>query len=84
MSGPTRTRCALLGNATAAEAAWGQLADTDALVVLDGAVEELVASADVVRADGKEARLLTGRSIGNTDDALAAARDLLDRSARLR
>ena len=61
-----------------------QLADTDALVVLDGAVEELVASADVVRADGKEARLLTGRSIGNTDDALAAARDLLDRSARLR
>ncbi|KOV82997.1 hypothetical protein ADL03_23015 [Nocardia sp. NRRL S-836] len=50
------------------------------LVVLDGAPEEhageLLARADVLRADHQEAELLTGRKITTTDDALAAARAL--------
>jgi ribokinase len=48
------------------------------LVVLDGAqeeaAEELLACANVLRADHREAELLTGRKITTTDDALAAAR----------
>ncbi|MFD4637467.1 PfkB family carbohydrate kinase [Lentzea sp. NPDC058436] len=49
-------------------------------VVLDGAPErlrdELLACADVVRADHHEAELLTGRRITTADDALEAAREL--------
>ncbi|MEU7481995.1 PfkB family carbohydrate kinase [Lentzea sp. NPDC042327] len=50
------------------------------VVVLDGAPEEfrdeLLACADVLRADHREAELLTGRKITSTDDALAAARSV--------
>lgn len=50
-------------------------------VVLDGAPErlrdELLACADVVRADHQEAELLTGREIRTADDAVAAARRLM-------
>ncbi len=61
----------------------------DTLVVLDGAAEgdlaaELLACADVVRADDKEAQLLTGLRLENPDDVVRAARDLLDRHSRLR
>ncbi|PRX46544.1 ribokinase [Prauserella shujinwangii] len=54
-----------------------------ARVVLDGAVRdergraELLAGADVVRADGTEAELLTGRAFTTEDDAVAAARELI-------
>lgn len=59
------------------------------LVVLDGAprdhdlVDELLACADVVRADAHEAELLVDRPIDDTDDALDAARALLARGLRL-
>ncbi|MCG8927907.1 PfkB family carbohydrate kinase [Lentzea sp. CC55] len=50
-------------------------------VVLDGAPERLRAglleSADVVRADHREAELLTGRTIRTADDAVSAARELM-------
>lgn len=50
-------------------------------VVLDGAPErlrdELLACADVVRADHREAEQLTGRKITSADDALGAARELM-------
>ncbi|HEX7304858.1 PfkB family carbohydrate kinase [Lentzea sp.] len=50
-------------------------------VVLDGAPErladELLARADVVRADHREAELLSGRTIGTADDAVEAARAVL-------
>ncbi|GLY51277.1 PfkB family carbohydrate kinase [Lentzea sp. NBRC 102530] len=50
-------------------------------VVLDGASEqlrdELLACADVVRADHREAELLTGRTIRTADDAISAARELM-------
>lgn len=50
-------------------------------VVLDGAPErlkdELLACADVVRADHQEAELLVGREITDADDAVRAARELL-------
>ncbi|WP_329792720.1 PfkB family carbohydrate kinase [Lentzea sp. DG1S-22] len=50
-------------------------------VVLDGAPErlraELLECADVVRADHREAELLTGRTIGTADDAVSAARELM-------
>jgi ribokinase len=52
-------------------------------VVLDGAPprlgEELLACADVVRADHREAELLSGRKIGSADDALRAAREVMTR-----
>lgn len=51
-------------------------------VVLDGAPErlraELLACADVVRADHQEAELLTGRKIAGADDALSAAREVME------
>lgn len=50
-------------------------------VVLDGAPErlraELLECADVVRADHREAELLTGRTIRTADDAVSAARELM-------
>jgi ribokinase len=51
-------------------------------VVLDGAPpqeyrERLLATSDVVRADAREARLLTGRPIRNGDEAIAAGREIL-------
>ncbi|MFD5830270.1 PfkB family carbohydrate kinase [Lentzea sp. NPDC060358] len=50
-------------------------------VVLDGFPErlrdDLLACADVVRADHREAELLTGRTIETAGDAVAAARELL-------
>jgi ribokinase len=51
-------------------------------VVLDGAPpqayrERLLAKADVVRADAREARLLTGRPIRNGEEAIAAGREIL-------
>lgn len=50
-------------------------------VVLDGAPErlraELLACADVVRADHLEAELLSGRKIAGAEDAVAAARDVM-------
>lgn len=52
-------------------------------VVLDGSPErlrdELLACADVVRADHREAELLSGRKITNADDAIGAARDVMER-----
>ncbi len=50
-------------------------------VVLDGSPErlrdELLACADVVRADHQEAELLSGRTIKSADDAVRAAREVL-------
>lgn len=50
-------------------------------VVLDGAPQrlkdELLACADVVRADHREAELLVGREISGSDDAVRAAHELL-------
>ncbi|MGW6934138.1 PfkB family carbohydrate kinase [Lentzea sp. NPDC054927] len=50
-------------------------------VVLDGAPErlraELLACADVVRADHQEAELLAGRKIAGAEEAVAAARDVM-------
>lgn len=50
-------------------------------VVLDGSPErlrdELLACADVVRADHQEAELLSGRTIKTADDAVEAAREVL-------
>lgn len=54
-----------------------------ARVVLDGALaegperDELLSLTDVLRADAKEAQLLTGETIDSVDDARRAARDLL-------
>jgi ribokinase len=52
-------------------------------VVLDGAPrrlrDELLACADVVRADHREAELLSGRKITGADDALRAAREVMAR-----
>jgi ribokinase len=51
-------------------------------VVLDGSPErlrdELLACADVVRADHREAELLSGRKIGGAEDAVRAARDVME------
>jgi ribokinase len=56
-------------------------------VVLDGAPErlgdELLACADVVRADHREAELLSGRKITGADDAVRAARDVMARGPGL-
>jgi ribokinase len=53
------------------------------LVVLEGAPDghrdELLAEADVLRADAKEARLLTGEELDSPDAAIHAATDLLRR-----
>jgi ribokinase len=50
-------------------------------VVLDGSPErlrdELLACADVVRADHQEAELLSGREITGADEAISAAREVL-------
>jgi ribokinase len=55
-------------------------------VVLDGAPErlgdELLACADVVRADHREAELLVGRKIAGADDAVRAAHELRERGPR--
>ena len=61
----------------------------DTLVVLDGAAqgehaEDLLATADVLRADDHEAELLTGGPLDHPDDVVRAARALLDRHPRLR
>ncbi|MCP2199715.1 ribokinase [Lentzea flava] len=52
-------------------------------VVLDGSPErlrdELLACADVVRADHREAELLAGRKITGADDAVRAAREVMER-----
>jgi ribokinase len=57
------------------------------LVVLDGApadhVDDLLACADVLRADAREAGLLVGRPVPDADAALAAGRALLARGPRL-
>lgn len=59
--------------------------DGGALVVLDGVptdralVDDLVACADVVRADAREAELLVGGAIPDVNAARKAARDLLAR-----
>jgi ribokinase len=57
--------------------------ESGARIVLDGAVEgpardELLALADVLRADAEEARLLTGMELSGRADALTAAERLLD------
>lgn len=57
-------------------------------VVMDGAPEArdrrtLLGLADVLRADGREAQLLTGASIGDESDALRAALSLLDQGPEL-
>ncbi|GGP77174.1 PfkB family carbohydrate kinase [Saccharothrix coeruleofusca] len=53
------------------------------LVVLDGVpsdrVDELLAAADVLRADHQEAELLTGHPVDGVDAALRAGRELLER-----
>lgn len=54
------------------------------LVVLDGvATPDLLAAADILRADQHEGEELTGRSITSSGDALAAGRNLLDRGPSL-
>ncbi len=57
-------------------------------VVIDGAPErlrdELLACADVVRADHREAELLSGRKItGGAEDAVSAAREAMEHGPRL-
>ena len=56
-------------------------------VVLDGApqdlTDELLALADVVRADGREAELLTGQPVDDVAGAVRAAADLRDRGPSL-
>jgi ribokinase len=56
-------------------------------VVLDGSPErlrdELLACADVVRADHQEAELLAGRQITGADDAVRAAREVMERGPAL-
>jgi sugar/nucleoside kinase (ribokinase family) len=57
-------------------------------VVLDGAPAEeyrepLLAISDVVRADAREAELLTGCSIRSGDDAIAAGREILQQGPTL-
>ncbi|MFJ9779956.1 PfkB family carbohydrate kinase [Amycolatopsis sp. NPDC101161] len=56
-------------------------------VVLDGApqdlTDELLALADVVRADGREAELLTGQPVDDVASAARAAADLRDRGPSL-
>ena len=70
---------------TATALAAARVAGPDALVVLDGvAPAELLDAADVIRADDREARLLTGEELDQPEDVLRAARTLLDRHARLR
>jgi ribokinase len=75
--------------ATLAAARIAGAGPADTLVVLDGAAtgelaDELLDSADVVRADGQEARLLTGKPLADPDDIVAAAQELLDQHHRLR
>ncbi|QQQ78607.1 bifunctional hydroxymethylpyrimidine kinase/phosphomethylpyrimidine kinase [Saccharothrix sp. 6-C] len=66
-----------------AEAALAAVRAATGLVVLDGAPAgreaELLAAADVVRADHHEAELVTGRSITGADAAVRAGRELLAR-----
>ncbi|MFD0206641.1 MULTISPECIES: PfkB family carbohydrate kinase [Saccharothrix] len=66
-----------------AEAALAAVRAASGLVVLDGAPDgraaELLAAADVVRADHAEAEALTGRSITGADAAVRAGRELLAR-----
>lgn len=60
---------------------------TGGRVVLDGAPErlrdELLACADVVRADHQEAELLSGRKITGAEDAVSAARAVMEHGPRL-
>lgn len=86
-----RAASAMLGGADAvivqlqqpADAALAAARAANGLVVLDGAPDgraaELLAAADVVRADHREAEALTGRSITGTDAAVRAGRELLAR-----
>ncbi|MEU4762024.1 PfkB family carbohydrate kinase [Actinosynnema sp. NPDC023794] len=86
-----RAASAMLGGADAvivqlqqpADAALAAARAANGLVVLDGApggrAAELLAAADVVRADHREAEALTGRSITGTDAAVRAGRELLAR-----
>jgi ribokinase len=66
-----------------ADAALAAVRAANGLVVLDGVPDgreaELLAAADVLRADQREAELLTGRSITGTDAAVRAGRELLAR-----
>ncbi|MEV8437727.1 PfkB family carbohydrate kinase [Actinosynnema sp. NPDC051121] len=66
-----------------ADAALAAVRAASGLVVLDGAPDgreaELLAAADVVRADHREAEALTGRSITGADAAVRAGRELLAR-----
>ncbi|WP_367129664.1 PfkB family carbohydrate kinase [Saccharothrix sp. HUAS TT1] len=66
-----------------AEAALAAVRAATGLVVLDGAPDgreaELLAAADVLRADHQEAERWTGRSISGTDDAVRVGRELLAR-----
>jgi ribokinase len=86
-----RAASAMLGGADAvivqlqqpADAALAAARAANGLVVLDGAPDgraaELLAAADVVRADHREAEALTGRSITGPDAAVRAGRELLAR-----
>ncbi|WP_461120879.1 PfkB family carbohydrate kinase [Saccharothrix stipae] len=66
-----------------AEAALAAVRAAGGLVVLDGAPDglaaQLLAAADVVRADHREAEALTGLSISGTEAAVRAGRELLGR-----
>ncbi|MFE9747729.1 PfkB family carbohydrate kinase [Saccharothrix saharensis] len=66
-----------------ADAALAAVRASSGLVVLDGApagrAAELLAAADVARADHGEAEALTGRSITGVDAAVRAGRELLAR-----
>ena len=60
-----------------------------ALVVLDGAPadderrEAILATADVIRADDREAAALTGTPVDSVDDAIRAGQKVLERGPRL-
>ena len=66
-----------------ADAALAAVRAASGLVVLDGAPDgreaELLAAADAVRADHREAELLTARAITGADAAVRAGRELLAR-----
>jgi ribokinase len=59
--------------------------EANRLVVLDGAPTdpEILSYADVLRADAHEARLLTGKDLDSSGEAVAAASELLTGSLRL-
>jgi ribokinase len=78
-------RCVVVQLQQPSAAALAAALAADGLVVLEGAPADderrdpLLARADVLRADAKEARMLTGTGPAGADEVVRAARDLLAR-----